>query len=96
MQEVYYLDENFLIEHGVNPWMGPDSLPLWLSTDPNDKGAFQLNVQKALEAGLKIRPLEETIRDTLEWAHSRGLDHDWKSGLTMERETELLEASKQK
>ncbi len=86
-----YLDENFLIEHGVNPWMGPDSLPLWLSTDPNDKGAFQLNVSKALEAGLKIRPLEQTVRDTLEWAQSRGSDHEWKSGLTMKRETELLE-----
>jgi 2'-hydroxyisoflavone reductase len=87
-----YLDENFLIEHGVNPWMGPDSLPLWLSTDPNDKGAFQLDVNKALEAGLKIRALEQTVRDTLAWAQSRGADHEWKSGLTAARETELLEA----
>jgi 2'-hydroxyisoflavone reductase len=91
-----YLDEDFLLEHGVNPWMGPDSLPLWLSTDPDDKGAFQLNVNKALEAGLKIRPFEQTVRDTLEWANTRGADHVWKSGLSTARETELLEAYKQK
>jgi 2'-hydroxyisoflavone reductase len=86
-----YLDEDFLIEQGVNPWMGPNSLPLWLSTDPNDKGAFQLNVNKALEAGLKIRALDQTVRDTLEWANTRGSDHEWKSGLGAARETELLE-----
>jgi 2'-hydroxyisoflavone reductase len=91
-----YLDENFLLEHGVNPWMGPDSLPLWLSTDPDDKGAFQLNVNKALEAGLKIRPLEQTVRDTLAWANTRGSNYEWKSGLSPERETELLEAYQQK
>jgi 2'-hydroxyisoflavone reductase len=93
---IHYLEGKFLLEQNVNPWMGPDSLPLWLGNDPAEAGFAQLNVQKALEAGLKIRPLEETIRDTLEWANTRGSDHEWKSGLTAESETALLEAYKQK
>jgi 2'-hydroxyisoflavone reductase len=93
---IHYLEGKFLLEQNVNPWMGPDSLPLWLGNDPAEAGFAQLNVKKALEAGLKIRPLEETIRDTLAWANTRGSDHEWKSGLTAESETALLEAYKQK
>jgi 2'-hydroxyisoflavone reductase len=96
---LHYLEGQFLLEQNVNPWMGPNSLPLWLGNDPAEAGFSQINVQKALEAGLKIRPLEQTVRDTLKWANTRGLDHEWKSGLTMKRETQLLElygAHKQK
>jgi 2'-hydroxyisoflavone reductase len=88
---IHYLEGKFLLEQNVNPWMGPNSLPLWLGNDPEEAGFSQLNVQKALEAGLKIRPLEETIHDTLAWANTRGSDHEWKSGLGAARETELLE-----
>jgi 2'-hydroxyisoflavone reductase len=85
-----YIDANFLLEREVNPWMGPNSLPLWVGNDPDEAGFLQINVNKALEAGLKIRPLEQTVRDTLEWAQTRGADHEWKSGLSAARETELL------
>jgi 2'-hydroxyisoflavone reductase len=87
---IHYLEGKFLLEHEVNPWMGPNSLPLWTGNDPDEAGLTQLNVNKALEAGLKIRPLEQTVRDTLEWANTRGADHEWKSGLSSQRETELL------
>jgi 2'-hydroxyisoflavone reductase len=93
---IHYLEGKFLLEHNVNPWMGPDSLPLWVGNDPGEAGFLQINVNKALEAGLKIRSLEQTVRDTLEWAQTRGADHEWKSGLTAARETELLEVYKQK
>ena len=93
---IHYLDGKFLLEQNVNPWMGPDSLPLWAGNDPDEAGFLQINVDKALEAGLKIRALEETIRDTLEWAATRGSDHEWKSGLSTARETELLELHQQK
>jgi 2'-hydroxyisoflavone reductase len=91
---IRYLEGQFLLEQNVNPWMGPDSLPLWLGNDPAEAGFAQLNVNKALEAGLKIRALEETVRDTLAWANTRGSDHEWKSGLTAARETQLLETYK--
>jgi 2'-hydroxyisoflavone reductase len=93
---IHYLEGKFLLEHNVNPWMGPESLPLWVGNDPDEAGFLQINVNKALEAGLKIRPLEQTVRDTLEWANNRGSDHEWKSGLTAAREKQLLEAYQQK
>jgi 2'-hydroxyisoflavone reductase len=88
---VHYLEGKFLLEQGVKPWMGPNSLPLWTGNDPDEAGFLQINVNKALEAGLKIRALEQTVRDTLAWAQTRGSDYEWKSGLTAARETELLE-----
>jgi 2'-hydroxyisoflavone reductase len=91
-----YIIAEFLLKHNVNPWMGSNSLPLWLGNDPDEAGLAQLNVKKALEAGLKIRPLEQTVRDTLEWANTRDADHEWKSGLTAKSETALLEAYRQK
>src|SRR5947209_20473892 len=28
--ELIWIDQQFLLDHGVQPWMGPRSLPLWL------------------------------------------------------------------
>jgi len=39
--------------------------------------------------------LEETVRDTLEWAKKLPADHVWRAGLTAERETEVLAAWKE-
>jgi 2'-hydroxyisoflavone reductase len=45
----------------------------------------EVDVSRAVAAGLTFRPLEETVRDTLE--HAATADG---VGLTPERETELL------
>ncbi|MNC73333.1 hypothetical protein D3C75_1245140 [compost metagenome] len=50
----------------------------------------QVNVDKALEAGLSFRPLEETIRDTAAWEAGRPSDAPRKAGLVPQREAELL------
>ena len=65
-------------------------MPVWLPDDGEDAGAARLNISKALQAGLKFRPLEETIRDTLAWARTRPADHTWRAGMKPEREAELL------
>lgn len=83
-----YVDEQWLLENEVGPWM---ELPLWL---PSEEGQAMLNVdiQRALDAGLNIRPLEETIRDTLDWYNSiNGDEKEWPAGMKPERETELLQ-----
>jgi 2'-hydroxyisoflavone reductase len=49
-----------------------------------------MDVSKAINAGLKFRPLEDTVGDTLEWANTRPADHEWHAGLKSEREQELL------
>ena len=90
--ELVWVDEAFLLEQGVGPWM---ELPLWV---PADLGAFlQMSVEKAVGAGLRFRPLEETARDTLAWARESGAElvtnTDYGSaGLDPAREAELLEA----
>ncbi|HSS79994.1 MAG TPA: NAD-dependent epimerase/dehydratase family protein [Gaiellaceae bacterium] len=79
-----YVPDALLVEHEVGEWM---ELPLWL-TDPQFAGMLDTDVSRALEAGLTFRPLEETVRDTLE--HAAIVDG---VGLTPEREAELLAAA---
>jgi 2'-hydroxyisoflavone reductase len=87
-----WVDEDFLLEQGVGPWM---ELPLWV---PPDANAFlQMNVERAVAAGLSFRRLEETVRDTLAWARETGAELVTETpygtaGLDPARETEVLEA----
>ncbi|HEY3476809.1 MAG TPA: hypothetical protein VGK56_19485, partial [Anaerolineales bacterium] len=55
-------------------------------------GFSRVDVSKAINAGLAFRPLEETVRDTLEWAKTRPADRRWEAGLTAEREAQVLAA----
>jgi 2'-hydroxyisoflavone reductase len=72
-----------LEEHEVGEWM---ELPLWIS-HPDSAAMHEVDVSRALETGLTFRPLEETVRDTLDEAQTvEGV------GLTPEREAELLAA----
>lgn len=88
-----YVPDSFLLEHNVKPWMGENSLPLWIPAKETESSTFaRVPIQKALEMHLGFRPLEYTVRDTNEFVNSRGADYVWKSGLTPENELELLEA----
>src|SRR4051794_8005124 len=51
---------------GVPEWVpGGERFPLWIP--PGYEGASRVGVRKALEAGLRRRPLAETAEDTLAW-----------------------------
>jgi 2'-hydroxyisoflavone reductase len=50
---------------GIRGW---EHLPFWL--EPDDWGIMQANVDRALVAGLRFRPLAETVRDTYAWLQS--------------------------
>jgi len=54
-------------------------------------GINLVSCEKAFADGLVIRPLAETIQDTLTWQATRPTDHTWRAGLTPEREAELLQ-----
>ncbi|HYE60954.1 MAG TPA: NAD-dependent epimerase/dehydratase family protein [Phycisphaerales bacterium] len=41
--------------------------PIWIPPVDEYVGFHQRNVSKAIKAGLKFRPIEDTCRDTLEW-----------------------------
>jgi hypothetical protein len=64
-------------------------LPLWIVT-PEFAAMQQTDISKALRDGLRFRPLEETIRDTLAWDAERTTPRAEGVGLTAERERELL------
>ena len=51
---------------GVEPWC---ELPLWVGegADPTDAGFMQISSARAIAEGLVFRPVEEIVRDTLEW-----------------------------
>ena len=52
-----------LLEAGVEPW---SELPLWLPGEEH-AGMLRTPVERAVAAGLRFRPLAETIADTLAW-----------------------------
>jgi 2'-hydroxyisoflavone reductase len=70
-------------------------MPAWVPDDEEGVGFARIDVSKAIQSGLRFRPLEETLRDTLEWAQTRPANHEWKAGLTPEREAEALAALKE-
>ena len=75
-----------LDEAGVGEWM---ELPLWLS-DPAFRGMMAVDVSRALAAGLRFRPLAETIADTLAWVRSGEAPSDPPAGLDRDKERQLL------
>jgi 2'-hydroxyisoflavone reductase len=56
--------ERFLRDHGVSPWMGPDSLPWWIP-DPAWRFASTADSSTAAASGLAFRPLERTLAAAL-------------------------------
>jgi 2'-hydroxyisoflavone reductase len=88
--QLIWADEAFLLEQGVGPWV---ELPLWIpESDPDAAGFSAIDVRKATAAGLRFRPLPDTVRATLEWAATRPPGHAWRAGLAPDKEQALLQA----
>jgi 2'-hydroxyisoflavone reductase len=83
----HWASTEFLKEHDVAPW---SDMPVWIPDTEEDAGFARIDVSKAIQAGLKFRPLEETIRDTITWAETRLEDHEWRAGLDPAKEKILL------
>jgi 2'-hydroxyisoflavone reductase len=86
--EVVWVDPAFLVDHEVAEWM---ELPLWLSS-PEYTGMLSVSPDAAFAAGLETRPLEETVRDTLEWVHAGEAPIEPPAGLDREKEQAVLDA----
>jgi 2'-hydroxyisoflavone reductase len=82
---------DFLKQNKIEAW---SDMPTWVPDNEENAGFARMDLTKAINAGLTFRPLEETVRDTLEWAKSRPADHEWRAGLTAEREAQALTAWK--
>ena len=84
--EIVWVPSERLVAAGVGEWM---ELPLWIVT-PEYSATHRTDVSKAKRAGLRFRPLAETIADTLAWDAEREIPRAEGVGLTPEREQELL------
>ncbi len=79
---------NFLEKQKVEAW---SDMPVWTGSE---SGMARTSNKHALEKGLTFRPLADTARDTLAWFKKQPPERQTKlrSGLTPEREKEVLEA----
>src|SRR5213080_4704055 len=87
-----WVAEDFLTQQKVEPW---SDMPVWTG---KQLGLARTKIDRALAKGLTFRPLAETARDTLAWFKSLPQDRQSKlrTGLTPERETQVLTAWKKK
>lgn len=88
--EVVPAAPDWLAAQGVQHWMGPRSLPLWL---PDDMPGFATRSNAVYRMlGGALRPLRETLVRTLEDERARGLDRARSAGITREDELALIAA----
>jgi 2'-hydroxyisoflavone reductase len=84
-------DPQWLVAHGVSEWMGRRSLPLWL-VDPDWLGFNARDNTRARRAGLTLRPLDQTLADTLTWELTRDGAAPRHAGLSDDEERDLIAA----
>ncbi|MER5325240.1 NAD-dependent epimerase/dehydratase family protein [Streptosporangium roseum] len=87
--EFVWVEDRFLLDREVQPWT---ELPLWAPRNPEFAGVWLPSSAKARAAGLRCRPVAETIRDT--WAWLREIPVEERSfgrhGIDPEKEAKIL------
>jgi 2'-hydroxyisoflavone reductase len=83
------VDEAFLLRHGVQPW---SELPLWLPSMIPAYAGFDRDLSRAAAAGLRTRPLRETVEAVLDEGVPPAGDRRRAGKLAREREAQLLAA----
>jgi 2'-hydroxyisoflavone reductase len=88
--EIVWFDREAIVRSGLQEWK---EIPLWINDAKAMRKLHAVVVERALSSGLTLRPLDDTVRDTLAWAQTRPSDYVMKHGMTPEREAEALSAS---
>lgn len=85
-----WVDADFLREQGHNPY--GRELPVFQVMRGRTAGFARFDLTPELKAGLTVRPMEETARDTLAWWKTLPAERqaNIKTGFKPEREAELL------
>ncbi len=86
-----WVPADFLADNDVQAWR---DMPAWADSDSDMAGSLTWSADKALAAGLTIRPVEETIRDTLAWFRSLPQERQdtLRAGMSAEKEAAVLAA----
>jgi 2'-hydroxyisoflavone reductase len=86
---------SFLQEQKLRPWR---DIPIVVPPEGEAAGFSRRNISRALAKGLTFRPVEVTIRDTVEWNKTRPKEAQDRlaaggiAGISAEREAEVLKA----
>jgi 2'-hydroxyisoflavone reductase len=88
--EIVPMDSAWLLEHGVQPWAGENSLPLWIPAGLGFDGFSRRSAKRAIAAGLRRRPVAHTMAAALASERLHGLDRPRSAGLTSATEASLL------
>ncbi len=86
--ELVWADDTFLLSHAVEAWT---ELPLWVPGTPQTAGIWLPSSSKAIAAGLRCRPVTETVHDTWEWLQTQ-TPRDTPTGIDPEKERRILTA----
>jgi 2'-hydroxyisoflavone reductase len=91
-----WVDADFLRANGANPY--GRELPVFQVMKGRTAGFARFDLTPELKAGLTVRPMEDTARDTLAWWKTLPADRQAaiKTGFTPEREAALLKAWKER
>ena len=89
--ELEWVPADFLAEHDLQSWR---QIQMWADGDSPLSGSLTWSADKSLEAGLTIRPVEDTIRATLAWFRSLPEERQaaLNSGIPADKESEVLAA----
>ncbi|MEV0583578.1 NAD-dependent epimerase/dehydratase family protein [Nonomuraea sp. NPDC050310] len=92
--EFVWVDDQFLIDQGVGQFV---ELPLWSAPSDDRENFWNASTDKAFAAGLRSRPVAETVADT--WAWLREIPEDervyggkMQHGIAPEKEQAVLAA----
>ena len=92
--ELVWAGDTVLQAAGVAEWTG---LPLWSAAEGDARAVWDIDVSRALSAGLVCRPVRETVRDTWRWLKDAPVPADAEGringhGLPPQQEQQILKA----
>lgn len=90
--DLIWKDPETILNAGVTPW---SELPCWLPPGRQHDLLFGCNVDKAFAAGLRARPMRNTVIDTWAWMQSEHIEPPTygkgRVGLDPEKEAKILQ-----
>lgn len=89
--ELTWVPADFLEAEGLSSWQ---QIQMWADSDSPISGSLTWSPEKAIKAGLKIRPVDDTIRATLDWFRTLPDDRQaaLRSGIPADKEASVLAA----
>jgi 2'-hydroxyisoflavone reductase len=64
-----WVDDKVLLDHEVEPWT---ELPLWMPAGQDGDAVWQAATDRTVAAGMRNRPVRDTVADTWAWMQAAG------------------------